>query len=852
NSLEIQHVGNLDGCEVYLDFFEIFLKRPFIAEDGQLRFRYMQNANIPYEYQVSGMPSGGNTVWDITDFASVKEITPLQNGQNVVFRSLVPEMKGTSYYVYSPGSVKTVPGIERIENQPNLRDPSRKAEFIIITPPDFLDAAEFLETWRETQIPDRIETERISLNHIFTEFSSSVRDVTAIRDFLKYAYENWSDSLQYVLLFGDGHYDYRNIRLQGFPNYVPPFEISNNGEIDSRETDNFYVAFGMSGALATIDPTIPVARLPVSNLEQIESYRDKAEKYSRSWMVDQEKNGWQTWLTFVSDDERGGVGSIHELYYHLEPSESIVNSYVSQKFNVDKVYLHDYEQIPGGLGKWKPKATEDLVNRINRGTLLINFFGHGDPDTWAHESVLNRSRDLPKFQNEYRLPLWVAATCTWGKFDNPSRPSMSEELMWLPRMGGIGVISAARPVYVTGNKAFAYDFYNYLFYNKSEIRSSRRIGEAFFLATQPSPNFQKYHFYGDPTLHLADPELRIIVESITPDTLRALSTVSVQARVLDQAGAPVDNFNGTAVLQVFDASEDKFVIDGSTRYDYVYNGGTLFKGLVTVSNGHLTGQFIVPKSIKYDPEPAGRLSIYAWSSDQDAIGYTDSLLIYGTEAQVDDPDGPEIVIAFQDNPNFFDGDYVSSQPTLLVEIDDPSGINLTGEVGHRIELTIDESVKKDVTDFFVYEKDSYTAGKVEYTLPALSAGNHKLKIACWDNLNNYSEKEVSFRTSGASDLMLVDVVNYPNPFSDRTYFTFQLDAPEGFADVTISVYTVTGRKIYEWHDIARRGFNKIPGDGWDGRDRDGDYVANGVYLYKISVDDGSSSLEKIEKLAIVR
>ena len=66
------------------------------------------------------------------------------------------------------------------------------------------------------------------------------------------------------------------------------------------------------------------------------------------------------------------------------------------------------------------------------------------------------------------------------------------------------------------------------------------------------------------------------------------------------------------------------------------------------------------------------------------------------------------------------------------------------------------------------------------------------------------------------------------------------------------MYTVTGRKIYEIRDTARQGFNKIPRDGWDGRDRDGDIIANGVYLYKVTVDDGSRKLEKIEKLAVVR
>ena len=853
NQLEIQHIGNLEGCEVYLDNFEVSLKRPFTAENNALRFRDVIAANSPVEYTVSGLPSGQNQVWNITDYTDVKKVEPLQNGQNVVFQSESSLTDARNFYIFSPTAVRNIGSIELLENRPNLRDPARRAELIIITPSEFYENTEFLEIWRESQIPNPMETERVELEQIFLEFSSSVRDVTAIRDFIKYAYDNWSDTLNYVLLFGDGHYDYRGLRLQEIPNWMPPFEISNNGEIDSRVVDNFFVALGMSGSLTNIDPTLPIGRLPVENTEQIEIYRDKAEKYQKSYLLDPDKNGWQTWLTFVSDDEVGGPGSNHELSYHLRPTEIIANSYVPRKFNLSKIYLHDYEKIPGGLGRWKPKATEDLINQINRGTLMINFFGHGDTDTWAHESVLHRSRDLPKFQNDYRLPIWVAATCTWGKFDNPSRPSMSEELIWLSQKGGMGVISASRPVYVSGNVAFTTAFYNHLFNGQSESLPSKLIGEAFYLASSFSTNYQKFHLFGDPTQNLADPQHRIQILSIDPDTLKALTTVSVSARILNSDETLMSNFDGSAVLQVFDAADKKFVVDGSERYDYVYNGGTIFKGLVSVNNGELVGKFIVPKSIKYDPTPSGRLSIYAWSEQfGDAIGYNDSLMLYGTESQVTDQDGPDISVSFKDSPNFFDGDFVSTQSILLVELFDENGINLTGEVGHKIELIIDENIKKDVTEFFVYEKDSYRKGKLEYTLPALGTGTHQVKISCWDNLNNYTEKLISFRTSATNKLMLTEVVNFPNPFIDQTHFTFQLVSPTGDADVTITVYTVTGRKIYEIRDFAEQGFNKLPREGWDGRDWDGDLISNGVYLYKIVIDDGTNKVEMIEKLAVVR
>jgi len=280
----------------------------FIAEDNKLHFRNLIGNNKPVEYRITGMPAGTNVVYDISDFANVKKIEPIQNGQTVIFQDVAAELKAAEYYVFSS------------------------------------ERAQFLEDWRETQVLNPLQTERIRLSEIFLEFSSSVRDVTAIRDFLKYVYENWSDTLQYVLLFGDGHYDYRQILLKDQPNFIPPFEISNISEVDSRETDNYYVAFGMNDNLNNIDPWLPIARLPVNSIEQIDVYREKVEKYRYSYLYNPERNGWQTWVTLVADDQYGGIGSNNE-WFHVQPTEELNKKYIPKKFNRTKIYLH---RRPGG------------------------------------------------------------------------------------------------------------------------------------------------------------------------------------------------------------------------------------------------------------------------------------------------------------------------------------------------------------------------------------------------------------------------------------------------------------------------------------------------------------------------
>ena len=73
-------------------------------------------------------------------------------------------------------------------------------------------------------------------------------------------------------------------------------------------------------------------------------------------------------------------------------------------------------------------------------------------------------------------------------------------------------------------------------------------------------------------------------------------------------------------------------------------------------------------------------------------------------------------------------------------------------------------------------------------------------------------------------------------------------------DIKIKIYTLRGTLIQTLNDLSGvSGPNQI---FWDGRDRDGDVLANGVYLYKIIAattnQDKTLKHESIGKLVIAR
>ena len=90
--------------------------------------------------------------------------------------------------------------------------------------------------------------------------------------------------------------------------------------------------------------------------------------------------------------------------------------------------------------------------------------------------------------------------------------------------------------------------------------------------------------------------------------------------------------------------------------------------------------------------------------------------------------------------------------------------------------------------------------------------------------------------------------NFPNPFEADTRFIYRLSrSGEG---ARLSVYTLSGRKIWTAEGPARANDNEI---AWDGTDADGDPVANGVYLYKLEVrTTEGKALRRVDRVARIR
>jgi hypothetical protein len=833
----------------FLDYYEIEYSKKDSCYTNQLWFENPDNSGT-IEYRTFGFYGTVPYLFEIDDRFGVKKIENFViNVDSIKFQDQLSAGQHKQFYLADQSKFKTPLTISS-EQIANLRDTSDQVDLLVITHPDFLNSLQEYKSIRENL--DGIKVKLVNVQDIYNEFSWGLFDPVAIRDFLKYAYENYSGYLgsapAFALLVGDGTYDYKDLLGTHSPTWIPPFAV----EPDKSVSDDNFVYFGNYGYLdedANGMVDMFIGRWPVKTPQDVQVIINKIKEYE----VTPEYNTWKNLITLVADDEFGPSGSVTERE-HTDETEDIADHHLGRSFNLDKIYLMEY---PFDAARHKPEAENAIIDAFDKGTLIINYVGHGNPDVWAHERVFNRGQDIPRLKNKKRYPLVYAASCSIGLFFSPTGEGMAEDFLRAEDKGAISVISATWLVYSFDNAALNAKVYDLLL-----SYDSLSISEALYsakLLRRYNDNDRQYIIIGDPLTYLDAPELQVRFIELNPDTLKALSRINFKGEVTDRSGNLQTNFKGSAYLLAFDSDKEKIhTMPGGGTIPYSLPGNVIFRGGAQVDSGKFEGSFIVPKDMGYGGKD-GRISAYVVNSDSniDGAGALDSIAVAGTDTTVKDSLGPEVRIAFVQNPKFVDGDTVQPDPDLMVYVSDPSGINLTGELGHRITLSIDDDWEntQDLTSNFQYDLNSYLQGSLTQKIN-LKEGDHTLKIKAWDNANNSTLASFQVKVISLNkELAISQVMNYPNPFSRFTQFTYELSVPA--ERVEIKIFTLSGRLIRTMSGTGSAGFNS--GVAWDGRDQDGDKVANGVYIYKIVAktrfnvngEDANKEAEAIGKAVVM-
>jgi len=854
-TVDVQYNKSTSTSIGWLDYIEVNAIRNMSLAGSQMIFRDPLSIHEDYisEFVLTNAPSQNVKIWEITDPTLVTQITTNVTGNAQRFVLPTPVLR--EFIAFDGSEYLAVEFVETVPNQ-DIHG-AGAIEYTIVSHPDFLDQANRLADFHRSF--SNLNVLVVTPQMVYNEFSSGAQDITAIKDMMRMFYERAGEGNKpkYMLLFGDASYDYKDIKVEN-TNFVPTFEsIASLHQINSYATDDY---FGF------LDPTegndtselldIGIGRFIVRTPEEAQMAVDKVLHYATSPIC---LGDWRNMVTFVADDENGNS--------HMNQAEKLATflDTTYRSYNIDKIYLDSYQQISTPGGQRFPDVNDAINTRLEKGTAIMNYTGHGGEVGWAHERVLEIS-DINSWTNYDKLSVFVTATCEFTRYDDPDRISAGEYVFLNENGGAVALFTTARATFGGSNFSLNMGFYEYAF--EKVDGEHYAMGDLIRLAKLKSTseeNDKKFVLIGDPALKIAYPEnyietLFINQKSVseTPDTLKALSHITIAGQVIDETSNLVSNFNGTLSAIVFDKESEVTTLgqdEGSYERTFKLRKNVIYKGKARVDKGKFSFSFVVPKDIAYQ-YGIGKVSYYAENGETDATGNYEGIVVGGSSktSMVDDI-GPDIELYMNDTL-FKSGSIANENPILLAMVFDETGINTVGNsIGHDITAILDNDEENPfiLNDFYEAELDSYKKGTVNYPFFNIAAGNHTIKFKVWDVYNNSSEAHIDFVVVDSESIVISDLLNYPNPFSTETNFRFNYNQSGEQVKVEIEIFDLAGRLVAVMNgDMSSSGFYATP-IPWDGTGTSGGRLNGGIYIYKAKItSENGRQATAVEKLLIAR
>ncbi len=840
----------------WMDYIELLTRRRLdFAGVDQLVFRdrgSAQPASIT-EFSFSNAPADF-VVWDVSSPFQIRAISkvPAASAIRVATDSV------REFAAFHPNSNVPRPAFFRNVTNQNLHGLSA-ASMVIVTTADLSSAANRLAEHHRQH--DGLGVHVVDIAHIYNEFSGGVQDPTAIKSFMRMLYERpASDTLKYLLLFGDASYDYKD-RIPNNTNLIPTYESEASFSLNNSFCTDDYFGFldpDERGVELNQFLDIGIGRFVARNVSEANAMVDKVIGYATSTSS---LGSWRNRILFAADDVDV---SWETVLMDAAQRASVAAAASDPRLDQNKVYQDAYVQVVSGGSERYPEARDALVGGVEKGNLLTAFTGHGGEIGLASERVLQLV-DINEWNNGLRLPLIITITCEFTRYDDPKRISAGEYAHLNETGGAIGLLSTQRVVYASQTTLnMTKNIVDTIFTRNSGRRM--RLGDVIRIVKNNSGGSDKrvFSLFGDPALSLNTPLHDIALRSVNGqspelDTLKALSRVQMEAEIVDFNGQVLPQFNGTVDVLIYDkaVSRTTLVNDGvGAPLPFSERKNILYSGKAEAVNGRFEFEFIVPLDIGFT-YGNGRISAYAQNGQIDASGSNEAFLVGGQDLSApEDTEGPEIKL-FLNDVSFVNGGMTSSNSTLIAQLSDSSGINTAGlGIGHELALILDGNVSdvRILNELYQSESGSFQNGRLSYPLEGLSPGPHSLEVRAWDTYNNPSTARLDFVVRDSEGLKIERVLNYPNPFTTATDFQFEHNRPGEPLEISVRVLSVSGKQVKTIRKTFGAAPSRVTGILWDGKDDYGDRIGRGTYIYQLNVRstaDGASA-EQYQKLVILR
>src|SRR5574344_2323373 len=316
NKLKITFHGN-SVAQGWLDYIMISYDKVLNYNyPSQLHYRTTEHlaSNLNVRNVISNVSANNIFVWDISNYTNPTKIIGSYNSSEKTYSYNLNSSTLKDIIVFQPtSSFYSVKLIGKIDNQDLHSTPA--VDYVIITPPEFLEQAERLGELHEQY--NNTSTKVVTTQQVYNEFSSGNPDFLAYKEYLRYLYNEYKDSNKQpknVLLFGKGTFDNKNI-LAYNNNFILTYQADNSLSSQYTYPCEDYVAYlspwakGYSSISQRDTMLVGVGRLPITSLEQAKILVDKSERYMKRQDIRDKNaiNNWRNTMVITCDDSDDGV-----------------------------------------------------------------------------------------------------------------------------------------------------------------------------------------------------------------------------------------------------------------------------------------------------------------------------------------------------------------------------------------------------------------------------------------------------------------------------------------------------------------------------------------------------------------
>ncbi len=477
---------------------------------------------------------------------------------------------------------------------------------LIVTHPDFIDAANELASWKAKK----------GINTIVKSTTETGGTASQIQSYIQNAYDNWDVPPTYVLFIGDAeyipvHYKTTHPYTKGSPQGV----IGTDLYYSTVDGDDYFPDINIgrlsvdtsAQALKRVRDIIRYERQPVTNSSYYENaaicaYFQSADGVSAERQFTRTS---EDLAIYLSDEEYLGQYSVDRIYY--------------ARTNTNPTYWGGYfnggpagnagEMIPEYLQRpefsWDTSPT-DIDYVVNDGRFLVTHRDHGVRNAWSDPEYT--VENVNNLTNDNLLPVVWSINCNTGWFDNEtdatgnntseSEINFSEAWERNPNGGAAGVLAATRVSYSGHNDRLFWGFTDAIWpefipgYNPTgsnfdqpmfEMGQVMNYGKLYYATTYVDSTYRKtefeiFHWFGDPTMQIwtAEPEYLIVSHpmeltspssiAVTVDRSDALITVSKDDQIIGKALSVAGSAEGISWSESVNAGEGILVV--VTKHNY--------------------------------------------------------------------------------------------------------------------------------------------------------------------------------------------------------------------------------------------------------------------------------------------